>query len=66
MRDGDACVLLAAAAGSRRGSWANKVDFLVYTACTRVQTVPLDLYSCTGEMTQFHTGAHPRRVDVLY
>ena len=30
---------------------ANKLDFLVYTACTRVQTVPLDPYSCTGEMT---------------
>ena len=30
---------------------ANKLDFLVYTACTRVQTVSLDLYSCTGEMT---------------
>ena len=23
----------------------------MYTACTRVQTVPLDPYSCTGEMT---------------
>ena len=30
---------------------ANKLDFLVYTACTRVQTVSLDPYSCTGEMT---------------
>ena len=30
---------------------ANKVDLLVYTACTRVQTVSLDPYSCTGEMT---------------
>jgi hypothetical protein len=29
----------------------NKVDFLVYTACTRVQTVSLDPYSCTGEVT---------------
>ena len=30
---------------------ANKLDLLVYTACTRVQTVSLDPYSCTGEMT---------------
>ena len=36
-------------AGGAHG--ANKLDLLVYTACTRVQTVPLDPYSCTGEMT---------------
>jgi hypothetical protein len=46
---------------------ANKVDFLVYTACTRVQTVSLDLYSCTGEMTpsiQVHTPDESTRTAV--
>ena len=42
------CDARAPAAGAHG---ANKVDLLVYTACTRVQTVSLDPYSCTGEMT---------------
>jgi hypothetical protein len=33
---------------------ANKLDFLVYTACTRVQTVSLDPYSCVYLFTR-HT-----------